>query len=131
MKSIEKYFLGILVCGILWHLTFNVTPLSTFLCGILSGLRIVCGPEFLVSEQNLVICQQPVIVSCHDLTFMVPRYHGTTLVPRYHGMVPCYHAVLLRELHFWAMGFCLFIYSGAMTKKFRNLLSIFALLFAF
>ena len=88
MKSIEKYFLGILVRGILWHLTFNVTPLSTFLCGILSGLRIVCGPEFLVSEQNLVICQQPVIVSCHDLTFMVPRYHGTTL-PWHGTMLPC------------------------------------------
>ena len=36
-----------------------------------------------------------------------------------------------RELHCLAMGLCLLIYSGAMTKKFRSLLSIFALLYAF
>ena len=36
-----------------------------------------------------------------------------------------------RELHFWAMGFGLLTHSGAMTKNFRSLRPIFALLFAF
>ena len=36
-----------------------------------------------------------------------------------------------REFHFWAMGFGLLTHSGAMTKNFRSLRSIFALLYAF
>ena len=88
-----KIFFCTLVCGILWHLAFTVAPLSTFLCGILRGRTIVCGPEFLVSEQNLVIFQQPVIVSCHDMALhdiygtTLPWYH-TTMVPRNATMAP-------------------------------------------
>ena len=88
-----KIFFCTLVCAILCHLAFTVAPLSTFLWGILRGRWIVCGPEFLVSEQNLVIFQQPVIVSCYDMA--LHDIYGTTL-PWYHTtMVPCYHGTTL------------------------------------